>query len=371
MTIAPAFAVTRNPAPLAPAERAAVLADPVFGTVFTDHMVSIAFSREEGWHDAQVLPYGPISLQPSTRVFHYGEEIFEGLKAYRQADGSVAVFRPEANARRFQRSARRLTIPELPEDLFLESIRQLLALDHAWVPEAGTEYSLYLRPFVFADEPALGLHLAKSYRYLLIACPVAPFFKGGVAPGKVWVTTEYTRAAPGGTGGAKCGGNYAGSMIGQSQAVAHDCDQVVFLDAVERKYFEEGAGMNLVFIFGSGAQAKLVTPAISGTILDGITRDSILQLAVDAGYAVEERPVSFQEVRDKAFSGELTEAFACGTAAVVKPIGEIRSAEGEFVVGEGESGQVTMALRDTLTGIQRGQFADAHGWMSTLWSPNA
>ncbi|EFV14411.1 branched-chain amino acid aminotransferase [Segniliparus rugosus] len=371
MTIAPVFAVTRNPAPLAPAEREAVLADPGFGTTFTDHMISISYTRDEGWHDAQALPYGPISLEPSARVFHYAEEIFEGLKAYRQPDGSVAVFRPESNARRFQRSARRLGIPELPEDLFLGAIRQLIALDNEWVPPAGSEHSLYLRPFAFADEFALGLHLARSYRFLVIACPSGPYFKGGVKPTKIWVSSEYTRAAPGGTGDAKCGGNYAAAMVGQIQAVAHECDQVIFLDAVERKYLEEGAGMNLFLVFGSGAQAKLVTPATSGTILEGVTRDSILQLAVDAGYAVEERRVSFDELRDKAQSGEITEMFACGTAAVVTPIGEIRSAEGEFVVGDGGAGNVTMALRDTLTGIQRGQFADAHNWITTLWGPGA
>ncbi|ADG97524.1 branched-chain amino acid aminotransferase [Segniliparus rotundus DSM 44985] len=370
MTLASGFAVSRNPAPLAAAEREAVLADPGFGTKFTDHMISISYTRGEGWHDARALPYGPVSLEPSARVFHYAEEIFEGLKAYRQPDGSVAVFRPEANARRFQRSARRIAIPELPEELFLEAIRQLIALDHQWVPPAGSEHSLYLRPFAFADEFALGLHIANSYRFLVIACPAGPYFKGGVKPTKIWVSSEYTRAAPGGTGDAKCGGNYAGAMLGQMQAAAHECDQVIFLDATERKYLEEGAGMNLFLVFGSGAQAKLVTPATTGTILEGVTRDSILQLALDAGYAVEERRVSFEELREKSRSGEMTEMFACGTAAVVTPIGEIRSAEGEFAIGNGQPGQVTMALRDTLTGIQRGQFADAHHWMSTVWSPS-
>jgi branched-chain amino acid aminotransferase len=360
------FTVHRSDHPASDEQRAAVLADPGFGRYCTDHMVSILYSRDRGWHDAQVVPYGPIELDPSAIVLHYAQEVFEGLKAYRWADGSIVSFRPEANAARLRASARRIAIPELPDDVFLESLRQLIAVDHQWVPTAGGEQSLYLRPFIIATEPGLGVRPSAEYRYLVIASPAGAYFKGGIKPVSVWLSTEYVRASPGGTGAAKFGGNYAASLLAQAQAAEHGCDQVVWLDAIERRYIEEMGGMNLFFVFGSGGSARLVTPELSGSLLPGITRNSLLQLASDAGFAVEERKIDVEEWRKGVATGEITEVFACGTAAVITPVAQVKYGEGEFTVGDGEPGEVTMALRDTLTGIQRGTFADKHGWMSRL-----
>lgn len=360
------FSVTSNPDPAAAAVRESILADPGFGKYQTDHMVSIDYTADVGWHDARVIPYGPIELDPSAIVLHYAQEVFEGLKAYRWADGSVMSFRPDANAARLQASSRRLAIPELPEPVFLDSLRQLIAVDNAWVPAAGGEESLYLRPFVFATEPGLGVRPANQYRYLVLGSPAGAYFKGGVKPVSVWLTTEYVRACPGGTGAAKFGGNYAASLLAQAEAAEQGCDQVVWLDATERRYVEEMGGMNLFFVFGSGADARLVTPELSGSLLPGITRDSLLQLAVDAGIGVEERKIDVDEWQKKATAGEITEVFACGTAAVITPVNTVKFHDGEFGIGDGEPGAVTMALRDTLTGIQRGTVADDHGWMTRL-----
>jgi branched-chain amino acid aminotransferase len=360
------FTVERNANPASDEVRAQILADPGFGRFHTDHMVSVLYTDELGWHDARVVPYGPIELDPSAIVLHYAQEIFEGLKAYRWADGSIVSFRPEANAARLRNSARRLAIPELPEELFVESLSQLIAVDEQWVPPAGGEASLYLRPFVIATEPGLGVRPATEYRYLVIASPAGAYFKGGIKPVSVWLSTEYVRASPGGTGAAKFGGNYAASLLAQAEATAHGCDQVVWLDAIERRYIEEMGGMNLFFVFGSGGSARLVTPELSGSLLPGITRDSLLQLAVDAGFAVEERKIDVEEWRKGVATGEITEVFACGTAAVITPVSVVKYGEGEFTVADGEPGEVTMALRDTLTGIQRGTFADTHGWMARL-----
>lgn len=360
------FTVTRTAEPTTGEVRESILADPGFGKYHTDHLVSIDYTAGTGWHDAQVIPYGPIQLDPSAIVLHYAQEVFEGLKAYRWADGSIMSFRPEANAARLRSSARRLAIPELPDELFGESLRQLIAVDRAWVPPAGGEESLYLRPFVFATEPGLGVRPANQYRYLVMASPAGAYFKGGIKPVSVWLSTEYVRACPGGTGAAKFGGNYAASLIAQAEATANGCDQVVWLDAAERRYIEEMGGMNLFFVFGSGGSARLVTPELSGSLLPGITRDSLLQLAIDAGFAVEERKIDVAEWQKKAAAGEITEVFACGTAAVITPVSHVKSAEGDFTVADGRPGAVTMALRDTLTGIQRGTFADTRGWMTRL-----
>lgn len=362
------FTVSRSTRSATDAERETILAEPGFGKYFTDHMVSIEYDETEagrGWHDARVIPYGPIELDPSAIVLHYAQEIFEGLKAYRWADGSIVSFRAQANAARLRSSARRLAIPELPEELFLESLRQLIAVDNAWVPAAGGEEALYLRPFVIATEPGLGVRPSKQYRYLLIASPAGAYFKGGISPVTVWVSTEYVRASPGGTGAAKFGGNYAASLSAQAEAAANGCDQVVWLDAVERRFVEEMGGMNIFFVFGSGGSARLVTPELSGSLLPGITRDSLLQLAIDAGFAVEERKIDIDEWQKKA-AGEITEVFACGTAAVITPVSHVKYGETEFTIADGQPGEVTMALRDTLTGIQRGTFADTHGWMTRL-----
>ncbi|MBF6246083.1 branched-chain amino acid aminotransferase [Nocardia elegans] len=365
MTVAAQFTRTPHPAPVPADRRTEILAAPGFGRYFTDHMVSIDYLDGQ-WTNARVEPYGPLSMDPATMVFHYGQAIFEGLKAYRQADGSIATFRIDANAARFQRSARRLAMAELPEELFIESVRQLLEVDADWVPAAGGEESLYLRPFMFATEAGLGVKPASGYKYLLLGSPAGAYFPRGVKPVRVWLSTEYVRAAPGGTGEAKVAGNYASSLLAQQQATDKGCDQVVWLDACERKYVEEMGTNNLFFVYGSGSEARLVTPELSGSLLPGITRDSLLTLAADSGYPVEERKVSVEEWRNGAESGEITEVFACGTAAVITPVGWVQSAEGEFEIGGGEPGEVTMALRDTLTGIQRGTFADNHGWLRTL-----
>ena len=360
------FTVQRNAHPATDAQRTVAMTNPPFGQFHTDHMVSIDYTDGQRWHDARVTGYGPIELDPSAIVLHYAQEVFEGLKAYRWADGSIVSFRAEANAARIRASARRIAIPELPEDLFIESLRQLIAVDKAWVPPAGGEESLYLRPFVFATEPGLGVRPAKEYRYLVIASPSGAYFKHGIKPVSVWVSTEYVRASPGGTGAAKFGGNYAASLVAQAEAAENGCEQVVWLDAVERRYIEEMGGMNIFFVFGSGGSARLVTPELSGSLLPGITRDSLLQLATDAGFAIEERKIDIDEWQKKTAAGEITEVFACGTAAVITPISQVKYGESEFIIGDGESGEVTMALRDTLTGIQRGTFADTHGWMSRL-----
>jgi branched-chain amino acid aminotransferase len=365
-TAPPEFHVVRSAHPAGESERNAILAEPGFGKYYTDHMVSMLYTVERDWHDAQVLPYGPIELDPSAIVLHYAQEIFEGLKAYRWADGSIVSFRPDANAARLRASARRLAIPELPDEIFMESLRALIAADHQWVPPAGGEQSLYLRPFIIATEPGLGVRPSAEYRYLVIASPAGAYFTGGIKGVSVWLSTEYVRASPGGTGAAKFGGNYAASLLAQAQAAEHGCDQVVWLDAIERRYVEEMGGMNLFFVFGSGGSARLVTPELSGSLLPGITRNSLLQLAGDAGFAVEERKIDVEEWRKGAAAGEITEVFACGTAAVITPVSRVKYGEGEFTVGDGNPGEVTMALRDTLTGIQRGTFADTHGWMVRL-----
>jgi branched-chain amino acid aminotransferase len=360
------FTVRRSANPASDAERDSILRDPGFGKYFTDHMVSIDYVEGRGWHDAQVIPYGPIQLDPSAIVLHYAQEIFEGLKAYRWADGSIVSFRARDNAARLRSSARRLAIPELPEELFMNSLCELVAVDDAWVPAAGGEEALYLRPFVIATEPGLGVRPAKRYRYLLIASPAGAYFKGGVSPVSVYVSADYVRASPGGTGAAKFGGNYAASLLAQAEAAENGCDQVVWLDAVERRYVEEMGGMNIFFVFGSGGSARLVTPELSGSLLPGITRNSLLQLAIDAGFSVEERKIDVDEWHKKAAAGEITEVFACGTAAVITPVSVVKYGDGEFTIADGQPGEVTMALRDTLTGIQRGTFADTHGWMARL-----
>jgi branched-chain amino acid aminotransferase len=360
-----ALSVHRNPNPRSDADREAILAAPGFGRYFTDHMVKIDWTADGGWEDGAVLPYGPLSLDPATSSLHYGQLIFEGLKAFRQPYGSISTFRPDANAARFARSARRLAMAELPADKFVESLHALTDVDGAWVP-AGTDTSLYFRPFMISTEVGLGVRPANSYSYLLIASPAGPYFPRGVQPVSVWLSTEYTRAAPGGTGEAKCAGNYAASLIAQAQASEKGCDQVVWLDAHEHRYVEEMGGMNLYFVYGSGADARIVTPKLSGTLLPGITRDSLLTLAADLGYRPEESLISTDDWREGNASGELTEVFACGTAAVITPVGEVKSAEHEWTVGSGGPGPISMRLRQALLDIQTGQAPDRHSWMHKL-----
>ena len=360
-----AFSVQRSPSPRSASEREAILAAPGFGKHFTDHMVRIDYA-DGVWGEGQVVPYGPLTLDPATAVFHYGQEIFEGLKAYRQPDGSIATFRPDANARRFANSARRLGMAELPAELFVESLRALVDVDRDWVPSAADE-SLYLRPFMIATQVGLGVNSpSNSYTYLTIASPAGPYFSGGVHPVKVWLSTEYTRAAPGGTGEAKCGGNYAAAFLAQAHATAQGCDQVVWLDSAEHRWVEEMGGMNLYFVYGSGPGARIVTPALTGTLLPGVTRDSLLTLAADLGYTAEEGKISTDEWREGNESGALTEVFACGTAAVITPVGAVDSANGGWTVGDGAPGPITMQLREHLTGIQTGAVPDQHNWMHKL-----
>jgi branched-chain amino acid aminotransferase len=354
--------------PLAASERAARLADPGFGRYFTDHMVTARWSAGRGWHDAALRPYAPFEMDPATMVLHYGQSIFEGLKAYRQAYGTIATFRPLMNASRFNRSAARMAMPPLPERFFLDAIETLVRQDHEWVPSAPDQ-SLYLRPFMFATEVGLGVRPASEYLFALTASPAGAYFPQGVKPVSVWLSEQYTRAALGGTGEAKCAGNYAASLVAQAQAAAEGCDQVVWLDAVTHRWVEEMGGMNIVFVYGSGGSATLMTPALTGTLLAGITRESLLTLAQDLGYAVEEGRISTDEWQAGNLDGSITEVFACGTAAVITPIGAVKHTGGEWTVGDGEPGPVTLRLRQALLDIQHGAAADTHGWMHPLVSP--
>ncbi|OEU85824.1 branched-chain amino acid aminotransferase [Streptomyces abyssalis] len=351
--------------PLPAAEREAVLANPGFGRHFTDHMVTIKWTEGRGWHDAQLQPYAALQLDPANMTLHYAQSIFEGLKAYRQPDGSVSAFRPDANARRFQRSARRLAMPELPEEAFIEACELLVRQDKEWVPGSGEE-SLYLRPFMFATEVGLGVRPANEYLFMLIASPAGSYFPGGVQPVSVWLSQEYVRAAPGGTGEAKCAGNYAASLVAQAEAAEQGCDQVVWLDAIERRFIEEMGGMNLYFVHGSGADAKIVTPSLTGTLLPGITRSSLLTLAADLGYETAEARLTVDDWREGNADGTITEVFACGTAAVITPVGEAKCASGAWKVGDGQPGEITMRLRETLLAVQTGRAEDRHNWMRPL-----
>ncbi len=353
------FASHPTASPVADDKRAEILANPAFGKVFTDHMVTATWTVDEGWHDGVLSAYAPVLVDPASVVLHYGQTVFEGMKAYRQPDGGVSLFRPERNAARMARSAHRLALPEFPEDAFVQSLELLVTQDQAWVPN-GEGASLYLRPFIWATEVGLGVRPSASALYQLIASPSGNYFSGPLRPVTLWLSQEYTRSAPGGTGAAKCGGNYAASLIAQQEAIANGCDQVVFLDAGERKWLEELGGMNIFLVLDDGT---LVTPEISGTILDGITRDSIITLAKDLGHTVEERRVDVDEWRKGALDGKVVEVFACGTAAVITPIGALRWPGGEAVAGTGEPGTVTMKLRKALMDVQYGRAADTYGWM--------
>lgn len=357
-----AFPFEANLNPVDPNERAARLIDPGFGRVFTDHMVTIRYSDDKGWHDAKVGPRGPLTLDPATAVLHYAQEIFEGLKAYRLADGGMALFRPEQNARRFQRSAKRLAMPELPEEMFLQACKQLVDVDKDWFPPVDGG-SIYLRPFMIASEVFLGVKPSAEYLFMVIASAAGAYFKSGAPAISIWVSEQYTRAAPGGTGAAKCGGNYAASLVAQSEAIKQGCDQVVFLDAAEHRWVEELGGMNLFFLFDDGS---IITPPADGTILEGITRDSVMTLARAQGLNVREERYAIDQWRADAESGRLVETFACGTAAVVTPVGKVQSAKGSFTIGAGGAGQMTQQIRSKLVDIQRGIAADAYGWVQRI-----
>jgi branched-chain amino acid aminotransferase len=342
-------------------QRTAALADLKFGVVFTDHMARASWSEERGWYDRRVEAYAPLTLDPAAAVLHYAQEIFEGLKAYRHQDGSIWVFRPDRNAQRLARSAERLALPVLDEVDFLSSIQALVQTDAEWVPGAPGS-SLYLRPFMFASEAFLGVRAARQVDYLVIASPVGPYFTNGFQPLSIWVDAEYNRAGPGGTGAAKCGGNYAASLLPQAQAYKEGCDQVCFLDAATGTYLEELGGMNVFLVMRDGS---IRTPAL-GTILEGVTRDSILHLCEEEGRAVEQARIPLTELLDGIASGEIAEVFACGTAAVITPIGRLKGIDFDATVGDGGAGPVTTALYETITDIQYGRREDIHGWMRRL-----
>ena len=361
-TPAAEFRFERSANPVATTERAERLIDPQFGRVFTDHMAVIHWSDAKGWHDAAITARKPMTMDPSSAVLHYAQEIFEGLKAYRLENGRLALFRADANARRFRQSAQRLAMPELPEELFVESCRELVKVDREWMPdiEGG---SLYLRPFMIASEVFLGVKPSAEYLYMVIASSVGAYWKGPARAVSIWVSRDYTRAAPGGTGAAKCGGNYATSLVAQAEAIRQGCDQVVFLDAAERRWIEELGGMNIFFVFDDGS---IQTPPLTGTILPGITRDSLLTLARGMGMTVREEPYAMDQWRADAATGRLVETFACGTAAVVTPIGTVVEHDGRFTIGDGGPGPVTTHLRETLVAIQRGRAPAPDGWVQPI-----
>lgn len=358
----PAFIEVTGGSPQPDAVRQAAIANPGFGRIFTDHMATMRFNPERGWHDGRIEPLSALSFHPATVMLHYAQMIFEGLKAYRLADGTSALFRPEANARRMRHSAERLCMEPLPEHFFVESVRALVRRDAAWIPakEVGT---LYLRPFLLGTETALGVHPSTDYLYCLIACPVGSYFSSKASTLTIWVSEIMSRAAPGGTGEAKCGGNYAASLTAIAEAKREGCDQVVFLDAVEHRYVEELGGMNVFFVFEDGS---LVTPPLGGTILPGITRDSIIRIARDQGRTVREELYTIDQWAEDAASGRLVEAFACGTAAVIAPIGRVRGRHHDITIADGGMGPVTQGLYTTLTGIQRGELPDPYGWVEKL-----
>ena len=360
-----AFASTRNPTPASAEDRAAIMANPGFGQDMTDHMVTATWTKGVGWHSGKLTAYGPIQMSPAAAVLHYAQEIFEGLKAYRHPDGSIWTFRPEENAARLNSSARRMVLPELPVDTFIDSLRLLVEADQAWVPQAGSgEQSLYLRPFMYASDSFIGLRPSTEVKYSVIASPAGSIFHGGPKPVTLWLCEHFARAGDGGTGAAKCGGNYASALAGQREGVENGCDQAVFLDSSTRTYVDELGGMNVFFVTKDG---KLRTPELTGSILPGITRKSILELAKEFGLEAQERRIPVQEWKDGVESGEILEIFACGTAAIVTPIGELRWEGGSARSTAGESGgEVTRGIRARLLDIQQGRAEDTYGWMLRL-----
>lgn len=328
-----------------------------FGKIFTDHMFVMDYSADKGWHDARIVPFGRISLHPASTVLHYGAEIFEGLKAYRRADGGVQLFRPMENIRRMNRSAERMCLPGIPEQDALEILTKFVAFEQDWVPSApGT--SLYIRPFIFGNDETLGVHSVKNAVFMIITSPVGSYYSGGLDPVKIMIESDDVRAVRGGTGEAKCGGNYAASSRAGERAEKMGYSQVLWLDGVERKYIEEVGAMNVMFKI----DGEIVTPKLVGSILPGITRKSCLELLRDKGYRVSERLLSVDELLSAMESGKLEEAWGCGTAAVVSPIGELFYNGKKYTVNNGAIGEVTQFLYDTLTGIQWGVSEDPYGW---------
>ena len=329
----------------------------VFGKTFTDHMFLMDYDAGQGWHDGRIVPYAPIALDPSAMVFHYAQEVFEGMKAYRTPDGGVQLFRPLENVKRINSSCERLCIPQLPEEAAFEAIRQLVKLEAGWVPDApGT--SLYIRPFIIATDASLGVHASHSYLFCVICCPVGAYYKEGINPVRIYVENDDVRAVHGGTGHTKCGGNYAASIRASERAEQRGYAQVLWLDGVERRYIEEVGSMNVMF----KVAGEVITPALTGSVLPGITRKSCLDLLRAWGVPVSERLITAEELFDAAESGALEEAWGTGTAAVVSPIGEMGWSERSCTIGGGQIGALTQKLYDTLTGIQWGALEDPYGW---------
>lgn len=332
------------------------------GRVYAERMLVIDWDRDGGWHGGRIVPTAPLELDPATSLVLYGHSVFEGMKAYRHPDGSVAIFRPVDHARRFRRSARRLFLPELPEEIFVAALDALVGEVYDWVPGADA-HSLYLRPSIYGSHRAIGFHPQMEARFLLTARPTGSYFPRGVEPVSVWVSHQFSRAAPGGTGDVKCVGNYAGALLAEAQATENGCDEALFLDAAERRWIEELGGMNIFFVLGPADRPRLLTPPLTGTILPGNTRASLLTLAHDLGIEREEVQISLDQWQAGAADGSILEAFACGTAAVVTPIGLVKSRETSWTINRGEPGPVTLRLRKALMDIQYGRAEDPHGWM--------
>ena len=332
-----------------------------FGNYFTDHMFIMNYDEGEGWHDPRIVPYGPFALDPASMVLHYAQEIFEGLKAYRTAEGKIQLFRPEKNMARLNLSCDRLCIPKIDEEFAVKAIKTLVKLDEAWIPTAeGT--SLYIRPFIFAVDPHVGVHAAKHLIFSIILSPVGAYYPNGIEPVKIFVEENYVRAVVGGTGFTKAGANYAISLKGQEEAEKQGYVQTLWLDGVERKYVEEVGSMNVFFIIGD----EVVTPALAGSILGGITRMSIIELLRSKGYTVNERKLAVDELVEAHKAGKLKEAFGTGTAAVISPIGELKYRENVMTINDGKIGETSRMLYDTLTGIQWGRIPDTMGWVQTV-----
>lgn len=330
-----------------------------FGKCFTDHMFVMDYTVGIGWHDARIEPYGPISLDPSASVFHYGQEVFEGLKAYKTADGTIQLFRPEENFKRLNSSNERLCIPAIDVDFCIEAVKKLVEVDKDWIPSAeGT--SLYIRPFIIGCEPVLGVHPANNYKFIIILSPSGSYYASGLAPVKIYVEANYVRAVRGGIGYAKTGGNYAASLKAQQEAVGYS--QVLWLDGVERKYIEEVGAMNVFFVIGD----EVVTPALQGSILPGITRKSCIEILKDWGYNINERRITIDEIEQAAKNGTLKEMFGTGTAAVVSPVGELKYKEDIIKIGDNKIGELTQKLYDEITGIQLSKRPDKYGWITKV-----
>ena len=333
----------------------------VFGRAMTDHMLIIDYDAGQGWHDARIIPYGPLQIDPAAKVLHYAEEIFEGLKAYRTAGGSIQLFRVRDNIDRMNKSADRLCLPQIPEELAVSAIKKLVEVEQDWVPHEK-DTSLYIRPFMIGLDAALGVHSSHHVQFIVVVCPVGAYYPEGLNPVKIYIENEDVRAVKGGTGMAKTGGNYAASLRAGNRAEERGYSQVLWLDGVHRKYIEEVGAMNVMF----KVNGKILTPDLNGSVLDGIPRRSCIQLLKDWGYEVEERRISAEELFDAAESGALEEAWGTGTAAVVSPIGELAMDGKKVTVSGGKIGEITQKLYDELTGIQWGRTADPHGWITKL-----